>query len=85
MVYTGQVSAGSRMRHKLDAAGIGELLSPPKNPPPVRRPFAIDNGAWFCFARGVPWRSDWFDRVLAHSDGADFVIVPDIVVGCRAA
>lgn len=42
--------------------------------------YAIDNGAWTAFTRGQPWREDLFTALLArHGDGADFIVVPDIV------
>lgn len=45
-------------------------------------PYALDNGAWGCHQRGVPFNGDAFqwtyDRIGA---GADWVVAPDIVGG----
>jgi len=44
--------------------------------------YAIDNGAWTAFRKGIPWREDQFVRALdLLGDEADFIVVPDIVEG----
>lgn len=46
--------------------------------------YAIDNGAWTSFKRGEPWDQGAFKRVVdLLGDGADFVVLPDIVAGGR--
>lgn len=45
-------------------------------------PYCLDNGAWTAHQKGVPFDVGAFERVVAAlGDGADFVIVPDIVAG----
>lgn len=69
----------------LDAAGWGLLLSPGKPRDPRFR-HALDNGAWGAHQRGVPFDVAAFERhVAAHGDGAEFVVVPDIVAGGMAS
>lgn len=49
-------------------------------------PYAIDNGAWTAFSKGLPWDEDRFRRVVeTHGARADFVVVPDIVTGGLAS
>ena len=58
------------------------LLSPANPHPPAGLPFAIDNGAWPCFTKKLPFDSDGFSAMVeAHGAAADFVVVPDIVAG----
>ena len=69
------------------AAGWRMLLEPSQygfgltaDPPPL--PYMLDNGAWGCFRRGVEWDEEGFLRLMAeHGDGADAVVLPDIVGG----
>jgi hypothetical protein len=43
-------------------------------------PYALDNGAWGAYRRGVPWDGAAFRELLADlGAGADFVVLPDIV------
>lgn len=45
-------------------------------------PFALDNGAWTAFQRGEPFDSGAFERAVdLLGEGADWVVIPDIVVG----
>ena len=45
-------------------------------------PYALDNGAWSCHQRGVPFDSDAFiDALELLGAGADWVALPDIVGG----
>lgn len=44
--------------------------------------YALDNGAWGCFQRGVPFDGEGFARLLEWlGEGADWIVVPDIVQG----
>lgn len=44
--------------------------------------YALDNGAWTAFQRGESFDVDAFERALGLlGEGADFVVVPDIVAG----
>ena len=63
----------------LAGAGWGLLLSPGK-PRDPRFVHALDNGAWGAFQQGKPFDVAAFEKhVGAHADGAEFVVVPDIV------
>lgn len=45
-------------------------------------PYALDNGAWSCFQRGVEFDEGAFRKAVALlGDGAEFVVVPDKVAG----
>lgn len=47
---------------------------------------AIDNGAWHLFNAGRSFDADAFRRTIGeYGDGADFVVVPDIVMGGLAS
>lgn len=42
--------------------------------------YALDNGAWTAFQQQRPWDEDKFLRLCESlGDGADFVVVPDVV------
>jgi hypothetical protein len=44
--------------------------------------YALDNGAWSCHKRGVPFHDDVFrEAVFRLGEDADFIVVPDIVEG----
>jgi hypothetical protein len=44
--------------------------------------YAVDNGAWGCFQREVPFDSEAFEKMLRLiGKEADWVVVPDIVQG----
>lgn len=48
--------------------------------PPL--PYAIDNGAWGCYQREVPFDAISFQTMLDRMGaGADWIVVPDIVAG----
>jgi len=43
-------------------------------------PYGLDNGAWGCYTKGKPFDVSAFERALASvGDGADWVVIPDIV------
>ncbi len=49
-------------------------------------PFALDNGAWSCFTRGVAWDAGRFRAcVAAVGAAADWIVLPDIVAGGLAS
>jgi hypothetical protein len=49
-------------------------------------PYAIDNGAWTAFQQGTAFDEDAFRGVVdALGDGADWIVVPDIVAGGLAS
>lgn len=44
--------------------------------------YAIDNGAWTAYTKSIPWNERKFVRAITKiGDGADFIVVPDIVRG----
>ena len=44
-------------------------------------PFAVDNGAWGAFNRGVEWDADAFEALVKRCVDPDWVVIPDIVAG----
>lgn len=63
------------------AAGWGLILAPGKSPVPGML-HALDNGAWGATQRGEALDLDAFARhAERHADGAQFVVLPDIVAG----
>lgn len=45
-------------------------------------PYALDNGAWTAFQKGEPFDVPAFEKAVAWgADGADWLILPDIVGG----
>ena len=66
----------------LRAAGWRLLVSATGAHRPEGFPYAIDNGAWTAHQQGVPFDEGKFDKVVAKlGDGADWVVLPDIVGG----
>lgn len=63
------------------------ILLTPDNPTPrdgLR--FAIDNGAWKAHQQGTPFDAEKFGNLVErYGCAADFVILPDIVVGGRGS
>lgn len=48
--------------------------------------YALDNGAWTSFQRREPFHEAAFERALAKlGSGADWIVVPDIVMGGLAS
>jgi len=67
------------------AAGWGLLLSPGK-PRDDRFTYALDNGAFTAWQQGRSFDVPAFQRhVERHGDGAQFVVLPDIVAGGLAS
>lgn len=49
-------------------------------------PYALDNGAWTAFQQGTPFDEGAFLGLLdALGDGADWIVLPDIVAGGLAS
>ena len=45
-------------------------------------PYALDNGAWTAHCKSAAWDRAAFERAMDKlGDGADFVVLPDIVAG----
>lgn len=66
----------------LAAAGWGWMVGPLDMGGPILggMPYALDNGAWPCFSRGLDWDESAFLVALnRYGWGARFVVVPDVV------
>jgi hypothetical protein len=85
-----QLATGTGTKRNLAAmtgAGWGLLLTPDR---PEMRPgfscYAIDNGAWGCHQRGVEWEpSKWLALVDRWGAGAEWAVLPDVVMGGTAS
>ena len=77
------IGGGSLLNERMQRFGIRQLIQPwpPSATRLVRRPFALDNGAYQCFVDNTPFRMDTFEALLDKyaADGPDFVVLPDIV------
>lgn len=65
------------------ALGFGECASP-REMPPRRTPWFLDNGAWPAFRKGQPFEGNRFLAALRRLPGLpapDFIVVPDRVAG----
>ena len=70
----------------LRAVGWRVLLTPINNLRPKDLKYAIDNGAWSCHQRGIPFdESAFYQLVRRHGQDADFIVLPDIVAGGMAS
>lgn len=72
----------------LHAGGFRVLTGPDQLSRRVLPPlqWAVDNGAWGCFRRGAPFDADAFRRTLDRwGDGADWIVLPDVVAGGMAS
>ncbi len=82
-MYVGQ-ARGKELIDILKALGWGEMTQP-KEVPPRRRPFALDNYAYSCFKNNKPWSAEDFKRGIGECEKRklvpDFVVAPDIVAG----
>jgi hypothetical protein len=77
-----------RNREAIRAAGFGVLLNPadPHHWDVSGMPYVLDNGAWVAFLNETDFDPEPFERLLeARGDGADFIILPDIVAGGMAS
>jgi hypothetical protein len=86
VVLTGKTARGERetkMGRRLLSLGYGEMIARPFKPPPLRLPWALDNGAWASFSRGVPWDPAPFLEDYATAQACPvaplFVVCPDVV------
>jgi len=80
-VYVGQTRS-SNLIQELISYGWGEMTQP-REFPPRRKPFALDNYAFACFKNNKPWDADSFKRAVyacyERQILPDFVVVPDRV------
>jgi hypothetical protein len=85
--YAAQTSTRSTLA-KLREIGVGLLYSTaPKAPIKIREGFSwcLDNGAWSAHTKGEPWDEASFVRgVELAGQGADWIMVPDVVGDCAA-
>lgn len=86
--YASQTNTGRNIR-ALRRAGWRFLLNPVgKNSGgwnPHGLDYAIDNGAWSAFANDEPWDKEPFEELCEkRGDGADFIVVPDVVGQAKA-
>lgn len=67
-------------------AGFGILITPENPNPQGFSTFAIDNGAWSAFQRGIPWSPDkWVPLIERLGRDAIWAVAPDIVMGGSAS
>lgn len=67
----------------LRAAGW-RLFVTPESQTTHGMPYAMDNGAWGAYQRGERWAEEPFLAMVDElGEGADFIVLPDIVVGGR--
>lgn len=82
-VYVGQTRSRELVK-TLTGLGWGEMTQP-KEVPPRRQPFALDNYAFACFKNNKPWDAEAFKRGVGEcqkrKQTPDFVVSPDIVGG----
>lgn len=83
-MYFGQ-ARGSKLIGELANLGIGECTQP-KEYPPRRHPWFLDNGAFAAWKNGDVFDADTFMRVVEQATvrrfgRPDFIVVPDIVAG----
>ncbi len=69
---------------QLNELGWGEMTQP-REVPPRRKPFALDNYAFACWKNNKPWDAEAFKRGVEQCQKRkivpEFVVVPDIVAG----
>lgn len=86
-VYLGHTSS-KELIIRLNKLGWREMCQP-REVPPKRTPFALDNYAFACFKNNLPWNAEGFmrgvEKCWAKKLTPDFVVVPDIVAGGEAS
>lgn len=58
---------------------------PPRWEDGTEAPYAVDNGAWGAFNRGVEWDAEAFLGLVERCEDPDWVVIPDIVAGGLAS
>lgn len=87
MAYASRTGTARNIRALRDA-GWGWIIGPLDHGgrQTFGMPWALDNGAWPAFNQGVEWNERAFECVLdVHGEGADFVVVPDVVADREAS
>lgn len=70
----------------LRAAGWRLMVSAKGRPQHQGFAYALDNGAWWAFQNGQPFDEQAFLRAYDRfAEGADFVVLPDVVAGGEAS
>lgn len=86
--YCGQTRSAKWIA-RARACGWGEMVQPSEWPP--RRPerFALDNGAFVAWRKGLPFDAEGYgallEKVRASGLVPDFLIAPDVVAGGAAS
>lgn len=82
-MYAGQ-ARGQELIKQLNGFGWGEMTQP-RELPPRRKPFVLDNYAFALWKNNRPWDADGFrrgvDLCVKRKLKPEFVVVPDIVAG----
>lgn len=82
-MYLGKTNSKELIK-RLNGLGWREMTQP-REVPPRRTPFALDNYAFTCWKNNLPWDAEGFKRGLSkcweRKLVPDFVVVPDIVAG----
>jgi hypothetical protein len=82
-IFVGQTRSRALIA-ELEGYGWGEMTQP-KEFPPRRRPWALDNAAFIAFKANKPWDREGFvgavERAADYRYPPDFVVAPDIVAG----
>lgn len=82
-MYLGKTNS-KELVARLNSWGWREMTQP-REVPPRRQPFALDNYAFACWKNNKPWDAEGFKRGVAECERRklvpDFVVVPDIVTG----
>ena len=66
----------------LQSAGWRIMLTPDNPTPRQGLKHCIDNGAWGCHQKGIPFQPEPFERLVGTAGcNADFIVLPDIVGG----
>lgn len=75
------------MIERLTSLGIGEATQP-REMPPRRSPWFLDNGAFLAWKRGTSFDHDAFRAAVtaacAHHTAPDWIVVPDVVADADA-
>lgn len=87
MVYVGQTRSRALIS-ELAARGFGEMTQP-REAPPRRTPWVLDNGAYAAWKAGSAFDAGGFahalDAVAAYPVRPSFVVAPDVVAGGLAS
>jgi hypothetical protein len=84
-IYTGSCFGTESKILKIKEYGLGIMISSESNKKYSEIDCALDNGAFECWRRGIPWTESRFFETIekCYKTGVklDFVVLPDIVCG----